>query len=286
MSTVNNEIFLVANWKMNGSMSYVDSLVKNFSCNNDISVIICPPFPYLSSFGYLQSMLRVANLISEDQQLLLSHSVTELPSHSVTEKIIRDNQQRLSLLNKSQFNNKHFLLGAQNCHFKDSGPYTGEVSPSMLKELGCSYTILGHSERRSLFNEDNEIIKKKAFNAISCGLKVILCVGEKSENQLSDELLNQCNDVMPENATDDNVIIAYEPIYAIGRGRPAELSVIEQSVSLIRGQVGVGKKIMYGGSVNENNVAEIMKCQNISGVLVGNASLAISSFTNIMNNML
>ncbi len=192
-------------------------------------------------------------------------------------------------------------LGAQNMHFEDSGAYTGEVSPIMLREIGCEYVILGHSERREFFNEDNSLINKKIVSALKNGLKPILCVGEtfgqrtqgKTEEVLEDQLLSCLQGI-----TDmKNIAIAYEPVWAISRGNPNQKAATnadaEESHLFIRkilegiSSNGQAKsaRIIYGGSMKPENAEELLSMPNIDGGLVGNASLDAKSFAEVVKRV-
>jgi triosephosphate isomerase len=167
--------------------------------------------------------------------------------------------------------NGDFAKGAQNCHWADDGAYTGEVSAKMLAAVGASYVILGHSERRAM-GETTEHVEIKAMAALNAGLTPIICIGEKEGENRDKVLLEQ----MPKT----NCIIAYEPVWAIGSGRTPTMAEIEQAHDFIIKHSG--RKVIYGGSVNANNAAEIAAISNVSGFLVGGASLNIDSFNKII----
>ena len=178
-------------------------------------------------------------------------------------------------------------LGGQDCFPKVGKGCTGEISPAMLRECGCKYVVLGHSDRRQLLNEDNSYIKLKATGAIEEGLIPIICVGEtKSERDSGDSenvLLDQCRTCFPDYG---EFIVAYEPIWAIGGLSIPKLSVIDDAFKVIRSH-NPKHKIVYGGSVNGNNIFSLKNGINgIDGVLVGNASLNIDSFSRILNNLM
>lgn len=170
----------------------------------------------------------------------------------------------------------NYELGAQNCFHENSGAYTGEVSPKMLKKIGIRYIILGHSERRNILGETNEIIKKKINACLENNLKIILCVGEKKGEDFKKIIKEQLKGV------NDNIIIAYEPIWAIGTGKIPSIKDIEESYSFIK-KLMPKSKILYGGSVNSENSKEILK--KTDGVLVGGASLKSKDFLNIINSI-
>ena len=190
-------------------------------------------------------------------------------------------------------------LGAQNMHFEDSGAFTGEISSLMLKELGCGYVILGHSERREFFREDDHLINKKVIAALKHGIKPILCIGENWEQRmkggtqdvLEDQLLKCLQDVKDIK----NLVVAYEPVWAISRGDPNKKAATKEDADeshffirkLLAGifdeQKAKNTRILYGGSMKPENAKELLKMPNIDGGLVGNASLDAKSFFGIIN---
>ena len=187
-------------------------------------------------------------------------------------------------------------VGAQNMHFEEKGAFTGEVAPSMLVELGVKYVIIGHSERRQYFGETDETVNKKVLKAIEHGLLPIICVGEslaEREQGVTIDLVRlqtkiALKDVKPEDAK--KVVIAYEPIWAIGTGRTATSEQAEEVCKAIRNVVAeiYGSKVadevrvQYGGSVNAGNANELFNMGNIDGGLVGGASLK-EEFASIVN---
>lgn len=198
---------------------------------------------------------------------------------------------------REELDDSEIKLGAQNMYFEDKGAFTGEISAEMLRDLDVSYVILGHSERREIFKEDDKMIQKKLKKALDSYLTPILCVGEtleereagKQEDKVSSQLISDLQDLKAEDF--ENIVIAYEPIWAIGTGKTASAEDAEQMAAFIRNKVGsiYGKKaaeavrIQYGGSVNPSNVAEIMSKENIDGALVGGASLEAESFVDLVN---
>ena len=188
-------------------------------------------------------------------------------------------------------------LGAQNMHFEKSGAFTGEISAEMIKEAGCAYVILGHSERRDYFKETNELINKKIKAAILNGLNPILCVGEKlderEQNKTKEIVESQLKGSLKDISKADmsEVTIAYEPVWAIGTGKTATPQQAEEVHAFLRGLIEgmYGKdiseaiRILYGGSVKPNNIKEIMGTGNIDGALVGGASLDPNSFAELVN---
>ncbi|HOJ50100.1 MAG TPA: triose-phosphate isomerase [Spirochaetota bacterium] len=189
-------------------------------------------------------------------------------------------------------NFKNIKIGAQNFYYKDEGPFTGEISAKMLKDESIEYAIIGHSERRKIFNEDNKLLKEKIIAGLKHGIKIVFCIGEDSnekekgeEYKVIDSQISILDNIKEIN--ENNFIIAYEPVWAIGTGKVAKSEDAEKIHSYIRGlinQKGLSKniRIIYGGSVNSENIKEIMNMPNIDGVLVGSASLKVDSFEKIV----
>ena len=187
-------------------------------------------------------------------------------------------------------------IGSQNCHHQEFGAHTGEISPHMLRDLGVTHVIVGHSERRIDGFETNELVQKKALAAHRCDLNTIICIGEsllqKKEGQASGIIKKQLSHSLPVTANNKNTIIAYEPIWAIGSGLTPSFDEIQAVHTIIRDHVGEIKtenvaskiKIVYGGSVNVNNCNNIINIKNVDGALVGGASLMASDFSRIINS--
>jgi triosephosphate isomerase len=187
-------------------------------------------------------------------------------------------------------------LGAQNMHFEESGAFTGEVSASMLKSAGCEYVILGHSERRTIFGETDELINKKIKKALSAGLKPIFCVGEILEERetgitndvVKRQILNGLTGITE--AEMKNIIIAYEPVWAIGTGKTATPAQAQEVHEFIRDLIEIEYSletandvtIQYGGSVKPDNAKELISQRDIDGALVGGACLKADSFLGII----
>lgn len=187
-------------------------------------------------------------------------------------------------------------LGAQNMFYEDSGAYTGEISASMLKSVGCEFVILGHSERRTIFGEMEEFINKKIKKAIESELKVIFCIGEtlsqREDGTTYDvirlQVINGLQDVSEQHLK--NIIIAYEPIWAIGTGKTATPEQAQEVHSFIRNLIQENYTdesaeeliIQYGGSVNPDNAATLLSQKDIDGALVGGACLKADSFLSII----
>lgn len=187
-------------------------------------------------------------------------------------------------------------VGAQNLHFEDSGAYTGEISGVMLKDLGVEYVIIGHSERRAYFAETDETVNKKVHAAFKHGLTPIVCVGEKLEEREAGQTKSVCKvqteaafaSLSAEQAA--KVVIAYEPIWAIGTGKSSTAADAQDVIGYIRelvaglygAETAAAVRIQYGGSVKPSNIAEYMQQPDIDGALVGGASLEPASYIDLI----
>jgi len=240
---------LAANWKMNKTIEETERFLAVFLprvADAEVEVVVCPPYPSLKAAveHCAQSRVKVA---------------------------------------------------AQNMHEADSGAFTGEVSAPMLLELGVDGVILGHSERRQHFGETDEALARKLPAALAAGLEPILCVGEREEQRdagETDEVLRRQIEADLAEVDDErlgDVVIAYEPIWAIGTGRTATPQQAQEAIELIRERVGTRSveaaahvRILYGGSVNPDNAAELLAQPDIDGALVGGASLDPGDFAAIV----
>ena len=242
--------FIAGNWKMNKTVSEAEELVKGLK-----------------------------NLVSdvEDVEIAVCPPAIDLVS---VQNIIKDSNVK---------------LGAQNMHWEESGAFTGEMSGPMLKEIGTDYVILGHSERREYFGETDQSVNRKVKAAFSHDLKPIICVGETLEERKKGETENKVKKQVSsalaglEKGQVSDVVIAYEPIWAIGTGESASAEEANNVISYIRGVIdheypGEAKKvrIQYGGSVKPHNVAEFMEQEDIDGALVGGASLTAEDFAGVI----
>jgi len=190
---------------------------------------------------------------------------------------------------------KNIFSGGQNCHIEASGAFTGDISAEMIKDAGASHVIVGHSERRVNYNENNNLIKSKAQIALNEGLKAIICIGETLKERETgitlDIIKKQLLDSIPQEITGETIIIAYEPVWAIGTGLTPSIEQITEVHDFIRAELenNYGKKIghsvniLYGGSMNAKNAHEISAIENVDGGLVGGASLKAESFIPIIN---
>jgi triosephosphate isomerase len=192
----------------------------------------------------------------------------------------------LNVLSKS-LHGTRVQLGAQNVHWEGQGAYTGEISAPMLQEIGIRYVIIGHSERRQYFGETDETVNLRLKAAQHHGLTPILCVGETKQQRDAGETESLITMQLEKDLVDvdqHNLVIAYEPIWAIGTGDTCESTEANRVIGLIRSQLtNPGVPIQYGGSVKPNNIDEIMGQPEIDGALVGGASLEPASFSRIVN---
>ena len=244
--------YCVANWKMNFNSSETKSFLENWKkkdlINKEIKTIFCPSF-------------------------------TEL---NTTAKLLQ---------------NSNSELGAQNVYYESNGAYTGEISCRMLKELGCQWVIIGHSERRSIFGETDEMVCNKLDKLTSENMYPIVCIGEtkvERENGKTEEVLSRQLSVAFENQKGkniENIIVAYEPVWAIGTGITATIDMISEAHQCIRnifntnGFNGNEISILYGGSVTNENAAELSNITDVDGFLVGGASLDVEKFYAIYNQL-
>lgn len=188
-------------------------------------------------------------------------------------------------------------IAAQNCHWEEKGAFTGEISARMLKDIGCEFVIVGHSERRHLFQETDEMVSKKVTSAYLAGLTPILCVGEMLEERESGktfEVIARQLDAVAQNLTGEEagrLVVAYEPVWAIGTGRTATPEQAQEVHAFIRDRcaasfekrIAYAVRIVYGGSVKPDNVDALMANRDVDGLLVGGASLEVASFQRIVH---
>ncbi len=193
----------------------------------------------------------------------------------------------IPILKEIAFTTGSIQVGAQNCCEQDAGAFTGEISPLALADMGVEFVIIGHSERRTIYKESNELLNKKVLKALSHGLKVIYCVGETLEEREADLTLKVLAEQMSlglKNLPEDkaaNLLIAYEPVWAIGTGKTATAEQAEEAHAFIRSQLTTHAErtvILYGGSVKPDNIDSLLVKENIDGALVGGASLKAQDF--------
>ncbi len=188
-------------------------------------------------------------------------------------------------------------LAAQNLHWKNEGAYTGEISPVMLTDVGCQYVIIGHSERRQFFGETNDTVNARIQAALTHKLIPILCVGETEAQRESHETFSVLDKQMVKGlegvpfAADSHLVVAYEPVWAIGTGKTATTDQIQEVHAFLRGVIdkrldnplAKSVRILYGGSVKPENASEIMNMPDVDGALVGGASLSAATFDRIIH---
>jgi triosephosphate isomerase (TIM) len=189
----------------------------------------------------------------------------------------------------SKLRGSKLVLGAQDCHPEPSGPYTGDISAPMLKDAGATYVIVGHSERRAHHHETDDLVRAKAQAALKAGLIPIVCIGEtqaeREAGQQAAVVIRQLRRSLPQGATSETVVIAYEPVWAIGTGltpTPGDVAAIHNGIRALLAEVGgpsaAKTRVLYGGSVKPSNCRGLLPLDNVDGALVGGASLEAAEF--------
>ncbi|MDC1203438.1 triose-phosphate isomerase [Crocinitomicaceae bacterium] len=235
------------------------------------------------------------NLMREEAISLFNGVKKGLSAHKETEIVVFPPSIYISDLIS---NHPLIEVGAQNFYFEEKGAFTGEISPFQLKNIGCNYVLIGHSERRELFDESNELLSKKMRSALDANLKIIYCCGETLQEREEGSHLEKIQSQLEilKSLTNDElnaISIAYEPIWAIGTGLTATLGQAEEMHAFIRRilidssskELASEISILYGGSCNENNANELFNCPNIDGGLIGGASLKVDSFLKIVDSI-
>ncbi len=227
----------------------------------------------------------------------LSESVELAKSINDSDKVgvmIAPNYTALAAV-KELIKDKKICLAAQNMHYEEEGAFTGEVSPNMLKDIGCGHVILGHSERRHVFMEDDAVIREKVLSALAHDIKVVLCIGEKLEQRetgKTNEILEmQLKEGLKGVEKLDNVIIAYEPVWAIGTGKVATVEQVQETHAYVRSviesmydpEVASAMRILYGGSLKPENAPELLALEDVDGGLIGGAALKAESFNELIS---
>ena len=236
------------------------------------------------------------NMTPSETAAFLDPFLKTFPEATSVDIVIAPPFVSLAKASETITSNPAVALSAQNMSHEASGAFTGETSAAMLKEVGCEYVILGHSERRSLYGEDDIVINKKVHATLTAGLKPILCIGESLEERdggqlefvLSQQLEGSLAGISAEQMAD--IVIAYEPVWAIGTGRTATPEQAQETQAYVRsvlatlfgGDVAGATRIQYGGSVKPGNAAELIGQPDIDGFLVGGASLDPTSFAEIV----
>ncbi|MCW8971135.1 MAG: triose-phosphate isomerase [Rhodospirillales bacterium] len=184
-------------------------------------------------------------------------------------------------------------LGAQDCHANEKGAHTGDVSAAMLKDIGCAFVIVGHSERRTDHGENDAVVKAKAIATHAAGMIAVICIGEteaeRDAGKTIDVVKTQLAGSLPEGATAANTVIAYEPVWAIGTGRTPTNDEVQEVHAAIRAELngamgaveGAGTRILYGGSMKPGNAKELLALEDVDGGLIGGASLKADDFFGI-----
>ena len=243
---------------------------------------------------------KMNNLLNDAASLTLGilDGVKDLNESQMPEVIIAPTFTSLAYVSRLLKDSTKVALAAQNCHWEASGAYTGEVTVGMLKDIGCSYIIIGHSERRQYFSETDEMINKKAKAILAGGLLPIICCGEtleQRESGVTDEhIASQIRAALSGLSNEEiaKSVIAYEPIWAIGTGKTCDAIEANRVIAMIRNVVkeisdsatADSIRILYGGSVKPATIEEQMSMSDIDGALIGGASLKADSFNEIITN--
>ncbi|MBU6140835.1 MAG: triose-phosphate isomerase [Proteobacteria bacterium] len=267
---------IAANWKMNHDFDEADNWLDNFLEHyarqydflKNVEMVLCPPTILLD---YIDS-----ELMEDGFQFLEKFADKE--GRKIEDFAAEE-------LNEIVLNSRPIKLGGQDCHFEKSGSFTGDVSASLLKKVGCHYVILGHSERRAQHFENDEMVAKKVRSALAEDLIPIICVGENKETRDRGEHLEfvrqQLLKSVPADVIFKKLVIAYEPIWSIGTGVIPTLEQIAEMINFIKNTVGKECFTLYGGSVTSKNSQEILAVANVDGLLVGKASLDSEEFVKI-----
>ena len=240
------------------------------------------------------------NKTFEEAQALASEVVNMVKdeANSEAQVVLCPSFPFLPVISKAVAGSSNIHVGAQNCHQQESGAYTGEVSAPMLQSVGVTYVILGHSERRQYFQEDNQLLEAKVKAVLKQGLHPIFCIGESLEQREQDLTFSVLETQLKEglfhvsNEDFERVVIAYEPIWAIGTGKTASSQQAQEVHAFIREQIAraydaeaaQNTTILYGGSCNPANARELFACPDIDGGLIGGASLKSRDFVDIIKS--
>lgn len=266
---------IVANWKMHGNIALCKDMLQSMLTNSVIN------FDTILSDGNRIQGVHVLNGTENTRCLERGLEIVICPPFT----LLREAKEVIDtyvMVSKQRC----IMLGAQNCNQYDNGSYTGEISARMLSDCGCSYVIIGHSERRLHYNESDDVISQKIHQALKHGLIPIVCVGEpcgvmragETYNFLATQLLPLIHFI---DKDPTSIIIAYEPIWAIGSGEIPDIETIVNVNKFIKMKLHTSVSVLYGGSVTVENSFYIAQAQGIDGVLVGRASLSSLEFTKI-----
>ena len=221
-------------------------------------------------------------------------SITRKIKNTVEKKYVMLPPIQSTLHIKSNLNKNDVIFGSQDCSQFNNGAYTGEISAEMIKKIGCNYVLVGHSERRTLFNETNDVLSKKIKRAQEQKLKIIFCVGESltehKQNNSTHFIIKQLINAFENNTNFKNIILAYEPIWAIGTNKTPKMHEIDNMHSKINETMQknfnvINVPVLYGGSVKSANSAKIFALKNVDGGLIGGASLIASEFCKIYDTL-
>ncbi len=222
-----------------------------------------------------------------EESLSFVDNLTENPAPNAVEMAIMPPYTLLHSLSKP-LAEKGVVLGAQSMYFEKSGAFTGSISPLMLRDAGCHYVILGHSERRDIMHEGNALLRKKLDAAWENGLEPMFCIGEHLEEReagTTNEVLKNQLSVLAGTDVSLPLTVAYEPVWAIGTGKTASPEQVSETHAFVHQELArLGRKcrVLYGGSVNAGNAESLMACEGVDGALVGGASLKADSFMEIV----
>jgi triosephosphate isomerase len=239
---------------------------------------------------FIAANWKMNKTVSETQEFL-SAFIPEVKDEKDVDIVIAPPFTSLAAASE-KLGNTNIILAAQDMFYEEKGAYTGEVSPHILTDIGCRYVIIGHSERRQYFKETDEIVNRKVKAAKKAGLGVILCIGESLEERESKKtfpvLEREIDNGLHETGI-EKIVVAYEPIWAIGTGKTATPEQAQDVHAYIRERLRVKYDnraddvcIIYGGSVTPENIDSLMACKDLDGALVGGASLKVESFTRIV----
>ena len=233
------------------------------------------------------------NLNLAEAQKLIEGITSKLPTHLPVDLGVFPSFVLLHPLTKI-LEGTPIRIGAQNCYCEQSGAFTGEIAPAMIKDIGCDSVIIGHSERRHVIGETGELLKKKILAALEVGLEIIYCIGEKLEEREAGQteavLARQLQEGLGPDVDLNRVVVAYEPVWAMGTGKTATPEIAQSAHAFCRQEIGklynteAAEKvcIQYGGSVKASNAQELMAQSDVDGALVGGASLKTDEFIGII----